>query len=111
MRPLLSFIVAVAASLFFDNATADQTWSGRISDRLCGAKHEAAAEGQDKMPDGECTNACVRGGSKYVLLSGDRKYQIANQNNPDLATYAGEDVRVIGELKGEVITVSRIERQ
>ena len=48
---------------------AEQTWTGQISDSACGAKHEEVAEGQGKMPDRECTAACIRGGSKYVLVS------------------------------------------
>jgi hypothetical protein len=112
MKASNSIAAALVAALFAANSlAAEQTWAGRISDSLCGARHEAAAEGQDKLPDGECANACVKGGSKYVFLSGDRKYSIANQNHPDLATYAGENVKVIGELKGDAITISRIERQ
>ena len=88
---------------------AEQTWTGQISDSACGAKHEEAAEGQGKMPDRECTAACVRGGSKYVLVVDGKVLQIANQDNTDLATHAGHTVRMTGELKGAAITVSKIE--
>ena len=88
---------------------AEQTWTGQISDSACGAKHEEAAEGQGKMPDRECTVACVRGGSKYVLVVDGKVYQIANQDNKDLATHAGHKVMLTGEMKGQSITVSKIE--
>jgi hypothetical protein len=87
---------------------AEQTWTGQISDSACGAKHEEAAEGQGKMPDRECTQACVRGGSKYVLVVDGKVLQIANQDDKDLATHAGHTVSVTGELKGQAITVSTI---
>jgi hypothetical protein len=87
---------------------ADATWTGQISDSACGAKHEEAAEGQGKMPDRECTQACVRGGSKYVLVVEGKVFQIANQDNKDLVTHAGHTVQATGELKGNTITISRI---
>jgi hypothetical protein len=88
---------------------AEQTWTGNISDSACGKKHEEAAEGNGVMPDRECTQACVRGGSKYVLVVDGKVFQIANQDNKDLATHAGHKVKVTGELKGDSITVSKIE--
>jgi hypothetical protein len=88
---------------------AEQTWTGKISDSACGAKHEEAAEGQGVMADRECTQACVRGGSKYVLVVDGKVLQIANQDNLDLATHAGHLVKMTGELKGTSITVSKIE--
>ena len=48
---------------------AEQTWTGQISDSACNKKHEEAAEGQGKMPDRDCTLACVRGGSLFVFVS------------------------------------------
>jgi hypothetical protein len=102
-----ALLLAAAARPF----AAEQTWSGQISDSACGAKHEEAAEGQGKMPDRECTEACVRGGSKYVLVVDGKVMQIANQDNKDLATHAGHTVKITGELKGSAITVSKIEMQ
>ena len=88
---------------------AEQTWSGKISDSACGAKHEEAAEGQGVMADRDCTQACVRGGSKYVLVVDGKVLQIANQDNKDLATHAGHLVKMTGEMAGSAITVSKIE--
>ena len=88
---------------------AEQSWNGKIADSACGAKHEEAAEGQGVMADRECTQACVRGGSKYVLVVDGKVMQIANQDNKDLATHAGHAVKMTGELKGNAITVAKIE--
>src|ERR1700693_5525458 len=101
-----------AAAVLLASSTpfaAEQTWAGQISDSACGAKHEEAAEGQGKMPDRDCTQACVRGGSKYVLVVDGKVLQIANQDNKDLATHAGHVVKLTGELKGASITISKIE--
>lgn len=88
---------------------AEQSWTGKIADSACGAKHEEAAEGQGVMADRDCTLACVRGGSKYVLVADGKVFQIANQDKTELATHAGRAVKMTGELKGNAITVSKIE--
>lgn len=103
--PLFATLLLTAATPF----AAEQTWTGQISDSACGAKHEEAAEGQGKMPDRDCTLACVRGGSTYVLVVDGKVLQIANQDDKDLATHAGHEVNVTGELKGQAITVAKIE--
>jgi hypothetical protein len=108
----LFFLALAAAGILLANtvaSAAEQTWTGDISDSACGAKHEEAAEGQGKMPDRECTQACVRGGSKYVLVADGKVVQIANQDNKELAAHAGHRVKLTGELKGNAITVSKIE--
>ena len=103
--PVLALIVLFSALPH----AAEQTWTGSISDSACGKKHEEAAEGNGVMPDRDCTLACVRGGSKYVLVVEGKVFQIANQDNKALATHAGHHVKVTGELKGDAITVSKIE--
>jgi hypothetical protein len=107
----LSSTVALAL-LFGASLSAQQTFTGQISDSLCKAKHEEAAEGQGKMADHDCTVACVKGGSKYVLLGADGKvYDIANQDFKDLEKMAGSKVKMTGELKGNAISVSKIDPQ
>ena len=86
-----------------------EAWTGTISDSACGKKHEEAAEGNGVMPDRECTQACVRGGSKYVLVVDGKVFQIANQEHTDVAAHAGHTVKVAGELKDETITISKVE--
>ena len=57
----------------------------------------------------DCTQACVKGGSKYVLVVDGKVVPIANQDQVDLATHAGHTVKMTGEMKGSSITVSKIE--
>jgi hypothetical protein len=115
MKTFAPIVAGLAATLFavvVAPVTAEQTWTGAISDSACGAKHVEAAEGQGKMPDRECTEACIRGGSLYVFVPGDKVgkvYQIANQKNEDVIAHAGHRVKLTGELKDETITVSKIE--
>jgi len=102
--------LVAAAGLSSASIGAEQTWTGKISDSACGAKHTEAAEGEGKMPDPECTQACIRGGSLYVLVADSKVYEIANQKDPAVIAQAGQRVKVSGELTDKKITVSRIER-
>ena len=54
---------------------------------------------------------CVAGGAKNVFVSADGKtvYKIANQDFAGLKIHAGHKVALTGELKGDTITVSKIE--
>jgi hypothetical protein len=90
---------------------ADQTWTGKISDSMCGAKHNTSAEhGGKKMTEHDCTVACVKEHSaKYVFVKGGKVYNIGNQDFGDLEANAGESVKLTGEMKGDTITVSKIE--
>jgi hypothetical protein len=95
----LVFGVAVTA--------APQTWTGKIGDSHCGAAHKPM--GGMKMSDRECTEMCVKSDGKYVFVSKGKVYQIADQKDPALATHAGHTVLLTGEMKGDTITVAKIE--
>jgi hypothetical protein len=84
---------------------AEQTWTGAISDKMCGADHKKMA---GKMADRECTQACAKGGSPYVLVSDGKVYQLTSHES-DLRTHAGHVVNLTGDLKGDTIRVSKIE--
>jgi hypothetical protein len=102
----IAFTIAVAAATI---QAADQTWTGQLSDDMCGAQHMAGEHGK-KMSARDCTIACVKDGSKYVFVTGGKVFRITNQDFKTLATYAGEPVKLTGQLKDEAITVSKIER-
>ena len=87
---------------------ADQTWTGQISDSMCGTSHAKMMAGHPGMSDRDCTLACVKGGGKYVFVSDGKVYNVANQDLALLQTHAGHTVRLTGEMKGDTITVSNI---
>lgn len=106
MRNVVSFVVAALLGIATISA-APQTWTGQISDSMCGAKH--ASMGDKKMTARECTEMCVKMNGKYVFATGGKVFQIADQKDKQLATHAGHTVLLTGELKGDTITVSKIE--
>jgi hypothetical protein len=88
---------------------AEKTWNGLISDSMCKAKHATKGEHGMKMSEAECTKACVDKGAKYVFVTGGKTYQIANQDFAGLKDHAGHRVALTGEMKGNEITVAKIE--
>ena len=85
------------------------SWTGEISDSACGASHAKMMAGhKDLKTDRDCTLGCVKAGSKYVLVSDGKVYQIENQTLPALQQRAGQMVEVTGDMKGDTITVSKI---
>jgi len=86
---------------------ADQSWTGTISDSMCGAKHAPEDHGKP-ITAKQCTVGCVKEGAKYVLVVGGKVYGITNQGAPGLAKYAGDSVKVTGTMTGDTITVAKI---
>jgi len=90
---------------------AEQTWAGKISDNLCNASHTKMATGVfPPFEDPQCTLECVKSGGKFVFVDKDEKVlQIANQDFEDLKKHPGVLVNLTGELKGDAITVTKVE--
>ena len=87
------------------NPTLDSSalFSGVITDDRCGAKHDM---GSDKTSS-ECARACVRDGSSFALVDGDKKYKLEG-NHDELASLAGLRVTVSGILLGDTIKVGSL---
>jgi hypothetical protein len=109
MKKSITGALIVVALLFAHQrpAAAQETWTGQIGDSMCGAKHKPM--GNMKMADRECTEMCVKAGGKYVFIMGDKVFQIADQKDKALATHAGHTVLLTGALKGDTITVAKID--
>ena len=93
---LLAVVTAYAAKA--------ETFTGEVSDAMCGAKHATA----DKAA---CTRACVKKGSNYALVVGDKVYtlQSSDQATKDkLDKFAGEKAKVTGTASGDTIEVSKV---
>ena len=84
---------------------ADKTMTGKVSDAMCGAKHQ--------MPggDADCTRACVKHGSKYALVVGDKVYTLATADKSaldKLDELARSNAKVTGEVKDDTIEVKSV---
>jgi hypothetical protein len=84
---------------------ADKTITGKVSDAMCGAKHQMAGN------DAACTRTCVKGGSKYALVVGDKVYTLETADKAaldKLNDLAGASASVTGEVKDDTIEVKSV---
>lgn len=95
-------IPVLAASPAAKPAAAQHRYYGNISDSNCGAHHKAGMSARD------CTLACVKAGAKYVFVYRGKVLAITNQDDPGLAKYAGEHVRVEGTRSHDAMTIASI---
>ena len=105
-------IAVVAGMLGAASASAaERSWTGKISDSMCGAKHNASAEhAGNKMSDRDCTLACVKDhNAKYVFVIGGKVYKVGNQDFDALQEHAGHTVKLTGTMSGDTVTVSKID--
>lgn len=96
---LLAAMVLALSSLGWAGGT---SWTGTVSDSMCGAKH---AEASDAAAG--CVAKCVKGGSKYVLVSDGKVYDLDAQDK--FTAHAGHSVKVSGKLTGMAIAVESVE--
>ena len=99
MKDLISSLLAVLA---LSAAPGKQTFTGTITDNMCGA----AGHAQMRMgpTDGECTIACISAhGATYVLSVGKNIYTLTDQHTPE--KFAGQKVRVRGTLDARTKTI------
>jgi hypothetical protein len=102
-------LMILAASMISPAFAAEETWTGKISDSMCGGKHMAGGEHAAAMSDADCTKACIDKGAKYVFVNEGKVYSISNQEFADLAAHAGDKVKLTGEMTGSTIRVTKIE--
>jgi len=82
-----------------------QTLTGEVSDAMCGAKHQMPGNAAD------CTRACMKHGSKYALVVGDKVYTLETSDKAaldKLNDLAGAKAKVTGEVDGTTITVKSV---
>lgn len=82
---------------------ATQTLTGVITDDMCGRNHTM----MPGKPDSECIRACVKAGSHYALLVGDKVY-VLKGDAKQFDQLAGKKAKVSGDVTGTTVAVSSI---
>ena len=111
MRFTRKFAVTLASALLAaalipaSFAAKAQTFTGTVSDAMCGAKHMMPGD------DAACLRACVQKGSKYALVVGDKVYTLEAKDKATLDALdklAAAKATVKGEANGDTIEVSSV---
>jgi len=79
-----------------------QTFSGMITDAHCGSRHT-----DSRNSASECVRMCVRNGSRYVMVDGDKSYELAGPAD-QFVRLAGQRISLTGVVMGGAIKVSSI---
>jgi hypothetical protein len=101
----LTSVLLAAALIPASYAAKAETFTGTVSDAMCGAKH--MMEGDDAA----CLRACVQKGSKYALVVGGKVYTLDTKDKATLDKLdklAAAKATVKGEVDGDTIEVSSV---
>jgi hypothetical protein len=100
---LFSVTLALAGAL--GAADAPRTFTGVITDTLCGASH-AMMKAQS---DASCVKLCAKGSGQYALFDGQTVLKLSDQKTS--AKFAAQRVKVVGayDEKTKTVKISSIE--
>jgi hypothetical protein len=73
---VLSAVVAVEPGVA---ASSTQTFTGKVSDAMCGAKHS-----EENIAPADCVRACVQKGANYALVVGPKVYSLKTSDQAAL---------------------------
>ena len=104
MRIFGSVATVLVLAIIALGAGKSESFTGVVSDAMCGAKH---------MMDGDaaCTRACVKKGSAYALVVGEKVYALHTDDKAaldQLDKLAGEKATITGIASEETIEVSKV---
>jgi triosephosphate isomerase len=103
MKSRLFFLPAFALFAASIASPADGSWTGWISDDMCGAKNAGPA-------GAECASRCVKEhGAKYVFVNDSDKKIYAIDAQDKVAPHAGHHVVVKGTVDGSALKLTSIE--
>jgi hypothetical protein len=93
--------LAVAQTSSDKGSSKEQSLTGVVSDAMCGAKHMMPGDAAS------CTRACVKQGSKYALVVGDKVYTLTGHSE-ELDKLAGQQATVTGKVNGDKVDVTSV---
>ena len=101
---MLKLTTILLAGVLIAGAAGPQTFTGVITDSMCGKDHAM----MKVTPDSKCVQECVKHGSKYALFDGKAVYVLSDQKSPE--AFAGQRVKITGTLyeKTGIIKVDSI---
>ena len=109
MRKFVMLAVAILFATGPALVAADKTWNGSLSDAKCNGKHSKDEHGGTQASNHECATSCMGKGEKAVFVAGGKTYKIANQDFAGIKDHVGHNIALTGEMKGDTITISKIE--
>ncbi len=98
--------VLFVAGMASMSVAANKTYTGRVSDAMCGAEHM-----EPGVTAAACTRSCVAKGAKYALVVGEKVYTLDGEDKAaldELDKLAGDQAKVTGTTDGDTIKVTSV---
>lgn len=110
MRKLALTAVAIMVMATFSFAQGEhaRTFRGEIMDSMCasmGSHSPGGYQATHTNTPKDCTLACVKGGSKFVLYNAARKVTLQLDDQDKARDFAGQKVRVMGTYDSATKTI------
>src|SRR5436305_667459 len=96
MKKKIAIALASSALMF---AAGGETFTGTITDTMCGGDHNGMNMGAPE----KCVTECVKMGSKYALWDGKTAYELSDQKAA--AKFAAKKVKVTGTKDNTAKTI------
>jgi len=99
-------VISVGLAALPAIAAGTQTFTGKVSDAMCGAKHMEGG-----LDPAACVRACVQKGAKYALVVGDKVYTLDTSDQAaldELNKLAWDQAKVTGTAHGDTIAVKSV---
>jgi len=109
LQPWIAIVVLCTGWAVVPNVVAgsgNQTFTGKVSDAMCGAKHT-----EGNLAPADCVRACVQKGANYALVVGDKVYTLETKDQASLEKLnklAWEDAKVTGAANRDIISVKSV---
>jgi hypothetical protein len=93
--------IILGSALLAAAADKPQTFTGTVTDAMCGATHQMTGA------PAECLKSCIKGGSAYALVVGDKVYKLEGKTD-GLEAIGDGKATVTGTTKGNTIEVQAV---
>jgi hypothetical protein len=104
LRQLLT-LALINFALVLTAMAGPQKITGVVSDDMCKQKHMMPGHS-----DADCTRACIKAGTKYALVAGDKVY-VLKGDPKQIGQFAGKRVSVTGDVTKESLAVQSISEE
>ena len=99
-------VVLFVAAMASISLAATKTYTGKVSDAMCGAEHM-----EPGVTAAACTRSCVAKGTKYSLVVGSKVYTLDGEDKAalgELDKLADKKAKVTGTADGDTIQVTSV---
>jgi hypothetical protein len=96
---VLTLLTLMSAFALAGEEKKSESWTGTVSDSMCGAKADHSAD---------CTKKCVAKGASLVFVNDADKAVLKVSNTDKLNGHEGHHVKVTGTLDKDTLTVTEV---